>query len=325
VNALSRRSVLALFGAGCAAPWLQAAAQGGYPDKPLHILVPFPAGALTDNLGRLMAQRLHAALGQPVVVDNHPGVGTLLGASLVAKSPADGYSLLIATSTTLAISPAMYAKPLVTAADFSPVAMIGGVTLLLVTRPDFPAANVHELVEQARRHPGQYNFASPGTGTMHHLLFEMLKARQKIAMTHIPYPGSVPALTDVISGRVDFMFIDAAAGLPQIKAGRVKVIAANASRRLAALPDTPTLVETYPKMDVQAWQAVVAPKGTPAAIVQRLNGEINKALATPDMRATLQNLGVESNPMGTGALDSLIARDAQRFAELVRSSGAHAG
>lgn len=295
-----------------------------YPDRPLQMVVPYPPGGLTDDLGRLMARQLQAAFSQPVVVQNRPGVGTLLGASQVAKSPANGYTLLVATSTTLAISPAMYPHPAVTSADFAPAAMIGNVILLLVTRRNFPAHNLAGLVKEARKHPGKYNFASPGIGTIHQLLFEMLKSQQKIAITHVPYQGSVAALTDLIAGRVDFMFIDAVAGIPQIKAGNVDLIAVNASQRLAAFPNVPTLIETYPRLDINAWQAIVTPKGTPSSITQRLNTTINHSLETKAMRDQLSAVGVEANPLSINALNALIKRDGPRFADLVRLAGAKA-
>lgn len=296
-------------------------AQGGYPDRPIKLLVPFPAGALTDSLGRFVAERLRPALGQPLVVENRPGAGTLLGASTVAKSAPDGYSLMVATSTTLAISPAMYATPPALPEDFIGVAMIGSVSLLLVTRKDLPVANLAELVQEMRRRPGELNFGSPGTGTMHHLIVEMLKSQEKVQATHVPYQGSMAALTDLLTGRIDFMFLDAVAASPQIAAGKVQAIAVAAGKRLASMPKLPTVAESYPAIDVQAWQTIAAPKGTPGSIVQRLNTEINRSLDTEEGRAALQKMGVEANPMSVQALNALVARDEQRLGNLVRSIG----
>lgn len=303
---------------------MPAFAQTGYPDRPVKLVVPYPAGALTDSLGRLVAERLQSVFGQPFVVENRPGAGTLLGASQVAKSAADGYSLLVATSTTLGISPAMYAKPPAVAGDFVGVAMIGSVSLLLVTRPDLPARSLAELVAAMRREPGRYNFASPGSGTMHHLLVEMIKAQEKVTATHVPYQGSMTALTDLLTGRVDFMFIDVVAGLPQIQANKINVIAVAAPQRSPVLPQVPTVAETYPKIDLQAWQSIAAPRATPMPVVSRLNAEINKLLETAEMRSTLQKLGVEANPMSVQALNELIAADEKRFADLVRAVGVKA-
>ncbi len=322
---LSRRHVLRYSGLGLAALAAGPAfAQAAYPDRPLKLVVPYPAGALTDSLGRLVAERLRPVLGQPVVVENRPGAGTLLGASQVAKSPADGYNLLVATTTTLAISPSMYATPPAVAADFVGVAMIGSVTLLLVTRPDLKVNNLAELVAAMRNEPGKFNFGSPGNGSMHHLIIEMIKSQEKVSATHVPYQGSLPALTDLMAGRIDFMFLDAVAGMPQIQANKVGVIAISASRRLAALPQVATVAETYPKIDIQAWQAIAAPRDTPAPVVARLNAEINKMLEAPEVRATLLRSGVEANPMSVQALNDLIVVDNKRFGDLVRAAGVKA-
>ena len=299
-------------------------AQSTYPDRPIRLVVPYPAGALTDSLGRLVADRLRPVLNQPVVVENRPGAGTLLGASQVAKSAPDGYSLIVATSTTLAISPAMFASPPAAAADFVGVAMIGSVSLLLVTRPDLPARNLSELVALMRKEPGRFNYASPGKGTMHHLLVEMINAQEKLTATHVPYQGSMAALTDLLTGRVDFMFIDAVAGLPQIQAKKVNVLAVAAPKRMSLLPQVPTVAETFPNVDIQAWQSIAAPRGTPAAIVNKLNADINKLLESEDVRETLLRSGVAANPMSVPALNALIAKDEKRFADLVAAAGVKA-
>jgi tripartite-type tricarboxylate transporter receptor subunit TctC len=322
---LNRRTVLHAAALALVTQSLPSFAQGTYPDHPIKLTVPFPAGALTDTLGRMMAERLKTVLGQPLVVENKPGAGTLLGASQVAKSAPDGYNLMVATSTTLAISPAMYANPPATPADFVGVAMIGSVALLLVTRADLPAHNLTELVALLRREPGRYNFGSPGTGTMHHLIVEMIKKQEGVTATHVPYQGSMAALSDLLTSRIDFMFLDAVAAMPQIQAGKLKPVAVAAAKRVAALPDVQTVAETYSQIDMQAWQSIAAPKGTPAAIVNRLNTEINKLLETAELRAALQKVGVEAMPMSVPALNELIARDEKRFAELVKATGVKAG
>ena len=296
-------------------------AQSVYPDRGIKLVVPFPAGALTDSLGRMIAERLRPILGQSIVVENRPGAGTLLGASLIAKSPPDGYSLLVATSSTLAISPSLYANPPAITSDFVGVAMIGSVSLFLVTRKDLKVNNLAELVEEMRQRPGKLNFASPGSGTMHHLIVETIKVQEKVDATHIPYQGSVTALSDLMSGRIDFMFLDAVAALPQISANKINVIAVAASRRNTNLPNVPTVSETFPSIDIQAWQTIAAPKNTPPAIIQRLNEEINKSLDSPDGRASLQRVGVDANPLSLKALEELIARDEKRLGNLVKSLG----
>ena len=296
-------------------------AQSVYPDRGIKLVVPFPAGALTDSLGRMIAERLRPILGQSIVVENRPGAGTLLGASVIAKSPPDGYNLLVATSSTLAISPSLYANPPAITSDFVGVAMIGSVSLFLVTRKDLKVNNLAELVEEMRQRPGKLNFASPGSGTMHHLIVETIKVQEKVDAMHIPYQGSVTALSDLMSGRIDFMFLDAVAALPQISANKINVIAVAASRRNTNLPNVPTVSETFPLIDIQAWQTIAAPKNTPVAIVQRLNEEINKSLDSPDGRASLQRVGVDANPLSLKALEELIAKDEKRLGNLVKSLG----
>lgn len=296
-------------------------AQSVYPDRGIKLVVPFPAGALTDSLGRMIAERLRPILGQSIVVENRPGAGTLLGASVIAKSPPDGYNLLVATSSTLAISPSLYANPPAITSDFVGVAMIGSVSLFLVTRKDLKVNNLAELVEEMRQRPGKLNFASPGSGTMHHLIVETIKVQEKVDAMHIPYQGSVTALSDLMSGRIDFMFLDAVAALPQISANKINVIAVAASRRNTNLPSVPTVSETFPLIDIQAWQTIAAPKNTPVAIVQRLNEEINKSLDSPDGRASLQRVGVDANPLSLKALEELIAKDEKRLGNLVKSLG----
>ena len=322
---LDRRDALRLLFASLAATCVPPPAfAADYPDKPIHLLVPFPPGGLTDVLGRMVGERLRKALVQPVVIENKPGAGTLLGAGAVAKAPPDGYTLMVATSTTLGISPALYENTPFKISDLTGVAMLGDVTLLLVTRPDFPAANAAELVAAVRAKPGGYNFASPGSGTVHHLLIEMLKAQENLNVPHVPYQGSGPALTDMMTGRIDFMLIDASIGMPQVRANKIKLLAIAASKRSALAPETPTLNETYPKLDLQAWQSIAAPAGTPPAIVAKLNAEINRELATPEFRAELSKVGLEARPMGVAEFNEMIRKDAPRWAELVKLSGAKA-
>ena len=313
------QTLLGLLGAA-AAPTSAA----DYPDKPIHLLVPFPPGGLTDVLGRMVGERLRKALNQAVVVENKPGAGTLLGAGTVAKAPPDGYMLMVATSTTLGISPFLYENTPFRIGDLTGVAMLGDVTLLLVTRPDFPAANAAELVAAVRAKPGGYNFASPGSGTVHHLLLEMLKAQENLTMTHVPYQGSGQAVTDLMSGRIDFMLVDVSVGMPQVRAGKVKLLAVASSKRSSLAPDTPTLTETYPKLDLQAWQSIAAPTGTPASIVAKLHDDINQELASPEFREQLAKVGVEARPMSVAEFNEMVRTDAPRWAELVKMSGAKA-
>lgn len=320
----TRRQLLQRLAAATAVSILPSLAAAQFPDKPIHLFVPFPPGGLTDVLGRMVAERLRKALGQPVVVENRPGAGTLLAAGMVAKAAPDGSTLMVATSTTLGIAPALFKDTSFKISDLTGVAMIGDVTLLLITRPGFPARTVQELVAAVRAKPGEYNFASPGTGTVHHLLIDMLKAQENLKVVHVPYQGSGQALTDLMSGRIDFMLIDVSIGLPQVRAGKVKLLATTGSKRSGLLPDVPTIAEAYPGLNLSAWQGIAAPAGTPPAIVELLNADINAALATPEFRQDLLRVGVEARPMSVADFNALIRSDAPRWAELVKRSGAKA-
>lgn len=311
----------AAFLAGSAAIGSSIAHAQSYPDKPIHLVVPFPPGGLTDSIGRMVAERLKG-LGQPVIVENRPGAGTLLAGSQVAKAAPDGYTLMVATSTTLGIAPALFKDPPMRISDLTGVAMIGDVTLLLVVRPDFPANGLKDLVKLLHASPGKYNYATPGNGTVHHLVIEMLKQQERLFAAHIPYRGSGQAMTDLISGDVDFMLLDAAIGLPQIKAGRLKAVSVTGTRRSPLLPGVAPIGEVYPEIDLSAWQSIAAPAGTSTTIIERLNKEINAAIESGGLREQLLQVGVDATPMSPRQLNQLIDRDANRWAGLVRSSGA---
>ena len=276
-------------------------AEPAWPSQPIKLVVPYPPGALTDVLGRLVGERISAAFGQPVIVDNKAGAATQLGAVYVAKQPPDGYTLLLATVTTLCISPALYAKPLIAYTDFTGVAMLGNVTLILVCRPDLPAGDPRKLAALLRSKPGAYSYGSPGAGTAHHLLVELIRSRENFSAVHVPYLGSTKALVDLTEGRFDFMFLDATVALSQIAAGKLRALAVTGSSRDPTLPEVPTLTEFFPGLDLRPWMSVVAPAGTAAAILDKLNSEINKALA--DQSA--QNVGQRAGRIRYDHLDRL--------------------
>ena len=320
--AVPRRRALLGLGALLAPAALRA--EPTWPSQPIKMVVPYPPGALTDVLGRLVGERISAAFGQPVIVDNKAGAATQLGAAYVAKQPPDGYTLLLATVTTLCISPALYAKPLIAYTDFAGVAMLGNVTLILVCRPDLPAGDPRELAALLRAKPGAYSYGSPGAGTAHHLLVELIRSRENFSAVHVPYLGSTKALVDLTEGRFDFMFLDATVALSQIAAGKLKALAVTGSSRDPTLPDVPTLTEFFPGLDLRPWMSVVAPAGTPAPILDKLNSEINKALADRDFVQRLRQVGVEPTPLTVAAFDDFIRSDSSRWAELVKISGAKA-
>src|SRR5438034_1070281 len=235
-----------------------AIAQESYPNRPIHLVVPYPPGALTDLLGRTIANRLGAALKQPVVVDNKPGAGTLVGAEFVAKQPADGYTLLMATSTTLGISPALYRpSPIDPIRDFAPISQVGSVNFFLIANPAFPAKNVREMIETIRKSPGKYNYASVGSGSPHHLFMETLKTELDLEIQHVPYKGTPAALTDLLAGAIQVMFADATIALPNIQADKVIALGTSAAKQTTLLPRVPPMAATVSGFDWQAWQGIV--------------------------------------------------------------------
>jgi len=293
-----------------------------WPSQPFKIVVPYPPGGLTDVLGRLIGERLQTGFGQPAVIDNKPGAATQLGAAYVAKQPPDGHTLLLATVSTLCITPALYAKPLIHHADFAPVAMMGRVVLLLVCRVDLPVADPKALVAMLQAKPDGYSYGSPGVGTAHHLLVELIRSKAPFSATHVPYLGSAKALVDLMEGRFDFMFLDASVALPPIKAGKLKVLAVTGSAPDPTLPEVPPITTFFPDLDLQPWMSIVGPAALPAPIAGRLNGELNKALADPAFAQRLREVGLAALPLTVEAFGEFIKRDATRWAELVRSSGA---
>ena len=301
-----------------------AAAQGVYPSRPIKLVVPYPPGALTDLLARAIGERLGTALREPVVIENKPGAGTLVGAEFVAKQPPDGYTLLMATSTTLGISPALYRpSPIDPVRDFAPIALMGSVDFFLIANPAFPAKNVREMIDAIRRAPGKYNYASVGSGSPHHLYMEALKTEFGLEIQHVPYKGTPAALTDLLSGQVQVMFADATIAVPSIQAGKVVALGTSAAKQTTLLPAVPPVAATVAGFDWQAWQGVVAPVGTPDAIVDRLAAEMQKLQATPEWREQLRRFGMEPSAPNTPAeFAAIIRADQPRWAKAVKDSGA---
>ena len=295
-----------------------------YPTRPIRLVVPFPAGGTTDILARSVAQKLTEAWGQPVVVDNRPGAAGNIGAELVAKSPADGYTLLMGTVGTHAINASLYAKmPYDHVKDFVPVILVAGVPNVLVVNPAVPANSVQELIVYAKANPGKLNFASSGSGTSIHLAGELFKVSAGVQMTHIPYKGSSPALQDLIGGQVQLMFDNLPSALPQIKGGKLRALAVTSSTRAAVLPDVPTVAESgLPGFEASSWFGVLAPAGTPPAIVTRINAEVAKWLASPEARDKLLSQGANA----VGGTPEDFARHIQvetaKWAKVVKESGA---
>ena len=299
-------------------------AQSAYPNRPLKLVVPYPPGALTDLLARAVAERLGTALKQPVVVDNKPGAGTLIGAELVAKSPPDGYTLLIGTSTTLGISPLLYQpSPVDPVRDFAPLARLGSVNFFLIANPNFPAKSVAEMIEVIKRNPGKYNYASVGSGSPHHLFMETLKTEHGLTLQHVPYKGTPAALTDVLSGGIHVMFADATVAVPNIKAGKVTALGTSAAKQTQLLPSVPPIANTVAGFDWEAWQGIVAPAGTPAEIVALLAAELQKIVASAEFKDQLFKFGMEALPPQTPEqFAATIRAELPRWAKAIKDSGA---
>ena len=299
-------------------------AQSTYPARPVKLVVPYPPGALTDLLARYIAERLGAALGQPVVVENKPGAGTLVGAEFVAKQPPDGYTLLMATSTTLGISPALYKpSPINPVRDFAPVSQVGTVNFFLIANPSFPAKSVKEMIDAIKANPGKYNYASVGSGSPHHLFMETLKTECGLDIQHVPYKGTPAALTDLLAGNIQVMFSDATVALPNINAGKVVALGTSAAKPTLLVASVPPIAATVPGYDWQAWQGIVAPAGTPKEIVARLAVELAKIQAAPEFKEQLVKFGMEPYPPQTPEqFAATIAAEQPRWAQAIRDSGA---
>ena len=297
----------------------------GYPGKPIRFVVPYPPGGSVDIAARGVGQKLTEAWGQAVVIDNRAGAGGNIGADFVAKSPADGYTLLMGAVATHAINPTLYGKlPYDPVKDFTPVALVVQVPNILVLNPAVPAKSVRELIELARARPGSLNFASGSTGSTGHLAGELFNTMAGVKMVHIPYKGAAPATADLLSGQVQLMFDNLANALPNVKAGRLRALAVTTLARSPAVPDLPTIAESgLPGFDLTTWFGVMVPAGTPPDIVVRLNAEIVRALNAKDMRERLRQMGAEPPVNNTPEnFTAFIRAEAAKYAKVVKDSGA---
>ena len=310
-------------------------AQGAWPNKPVRIVVPFAAGGTTDILARAIAPELQRAFasisGQPFIVDNKPGAGGNSGAAEVAKSPADGYTLLMGTVGTHAINPALYLKmPYDHVKDFVPVTLVAGVPNVVVINPasaqKYGINTIADLARAARANPGKLNVASSGNGTSIHLAAELYKSMTGTFMLHLPYRGSGPALIDLLSGNVDLMFDNLPSALPHIKSGRLKALAVTSGQRSGALPDVPTVSEAggllLKNYEASSWFGLLAPAGTPAEVVGRIQQETAKALATPVIKERLLAQGAIPSGMTSADFATFIAAETRKWSQVVKASGA---
>jgi tripartite-type tricarboxylate transporter receptor subunit TctC len=300
------------------------AAQPAYPDKPIRLVVPFPAGGATDFMARSLAQKLGERVGQTVVVDNRGGAGGAVGAEAVATAPPDGYTLLFSTMGVLAINPSLYPKLRYDPAkDFAPVSLTHATSNMLVVHPSVPAKNVKELIAYAKANPGKLTFGSAGNGTSSHLSGELFKSMAGIDMTHVPYKGTGPALTDLLTGRISMMIDTVSVHVENVSAGKVRALGVTGAAGTASLPNVPTIAESgLPGYEVSIWLGVLAPAGTPADIVSRLNAEIGKVMSDPEMKAQLNKAGIEALHSTPAQFAATIKSDAAKWSKVVKASGA---
>lgn len=298
-----------------------------YPVKSLRFVIPYPPGGPLDIMGRLIGQRLQESWGQPVIVDNRAGAGGNIGADMVAKSPPDGYTLLMGAVATHAINPSLYRRisfdPF---KDFVPVALVAQVPNILVVNPLVPAGSVGDLIRLARANPGGLNFASGSTGSTGHLAGELFNTLAGVRMVHVPYKGGAPAMQDLLGGQVQLMFDNLANALPQVKAGKLRALAVTTEKRSPYVPDIPTVEESgVPGFDLTTWFGVFVSGGTPRDIVTRLNGEIVRILALPDSRQRLDEMGAAPIANNTPEnFSAFVRREFDKYAKVVKESGARA-
>ena len=280
-----------------AAPLLVAGAAAfaqAYPAKPIRLVVPFPAGGATDIFARAVSQKLGEKLGTSVVVDNKPGAGGSIGSDIVAKAQADGYTLLLATSSTHSIAPGFGAKlPYDAVTDFTPISYVGSAPSIMLVPNSAPVKNVKEWVEYAKKNPGKLNYASSGNGTIVHLGGEYFKAQAGLYLVHIPYRGTALAIPDLVSGKIDLLFDSLPSGLPHVKEGRLKALGITSPKRSPLLPDLPAVAESVPGYETVTWFGLYGPKGMPADLVARVNAGINQALQEAEVKDRLARLGIE--------------------------------
>ena len=323
---LQRRSLLALA-AGAVAPSAsllstRARAAEAYPNHALRWIVAYPAAGGSDFLARQLAPQMGKQLGQTIVVDNRPGAAGIIGTETASKQPGDGYTLLTGDNGAMVFHTALYKTLPYNPADFVPLGFMASFPLILVANPSAGFNSATQFLEAVKRNPGKYSYASPGAGSPHHLAMELLKQRTSSFIVHVPYRGTAPAMQDVMSGQVPIMIVDTAAGLAQIRSGKLKPLAVLSRHRIALLPDVPTLSEAggapLKDFEANAWQGLFAPKGTPPDIANRLTAEMRKAILTPDVKARLEAFGLEVAPGDGPQLAAFIQKETAFWHALIK-------
>ena len=320
---MDRRQFLAAVAATSAAGASPFAMAQDWPANPVRWVVPYPPGGGTDVLARTVAESMRKTLNQTIVIDNRPGASTNIGGQMVAGAKPDGYTIMSADNAILAYNEHLFSKlPFSPEKDFTYIGGISRFPLALVVNPNFEAKDFKEFLAYAKANPGKLNYASPGNGSPHHLAMELFKNRTGSFLTHIPYKGAAPALADVMGGQVPCMFLDLASGLPVIQSGKVRALAIGTAKRVANLPNVPTLAELGVKdSDVYAFQGILGPKGISPAIVQRLNADLNKALVSPDVVKRMNDFGMEALPGTPEQFRAMARAESKRWGEIIKAAG----
>ncbi len=292
-----------------------------YPAKPIKLVVGYPAGGAVDIVARTIGQTLSASMGQPFIIENKPGAGTNIAVKYVIDSPADGYTLMLAANALAANMSLYQPAPFDAEKDLTPIALIGRVPVVLAVNAATGPATLAKLIELAKAKPGSVNYASPGNGSTPHMAVELFQATAGISLSHVPYRGGGPAITDVIGGQLPMVAVNALEALPHVKSGRLRVLAVLSPARAATLPDVPTLAESgFPGFEASVWYGLVAPAATPKAVVQRLHAEVQKALQTPEVRERMAAVGGVVLPGSSEQFAALIRSDRLRYAKVVRDA-----
>jgi len=305
-------------------PPTAAAQTPAFPSKPVKLVVPFPPGGPLDVIGRSIAQKLAEAWGQSVVVDNRPGAGGNIGADVVAKSPPDGYTVVMGALSTHAVNPSLYpTMPYDAVRDFAPITLVATTPNVLVINPSLPVSSVRELIAYAKAHPGKLSFGSGSNGSAGHLAGELFKVDAGVDMVHIPYKGGAPAMQGLLAGDTQLMFDNLANSMPQVKAGKLKALAVTTGQRSKLVPELPTMAEAgVPGFVIATWFGLLAPAGTPPDVIARWNADVVKILNAPDMRERLAAQGAEAAPSSPAEFAAFIGRELPKYARIVKLSGA---
>ncbi|KQP18377.1 tripartite tricarboxylate transporter substrate binding protein [Pseudorhodoferax sp. Leaf267] len=300
----------------CAPAWSQTDA--AYPTKPIRLVVPFPAGGATDLFARILSTKLGEQLGQTVIVDNKPGAGGAIGSDQVAKAAADGYTLLLATTSTHSVGPVLNPRlPYDTVRDFTPIAHVGNAPSIMLVPNSSPARTVKEWIALSRQQPGKLNYASSGNGTIVHLTAELFKAQAGLFLVHIPYKGTALAIPDLAAGQLDVLFDSLPTGLPHVREGRLRALGVTSLRRTPMAPELPAIAETLPGFESSTWFGLYGPRALPPALVARINTAANKALADADARERLARLGIEPEGGTPGQFAAMVAADLAKWKAVV--------